>query len=94
MDRKKVRKAIKELRGFMRDCLSRGVWLVGRYYGVKVEGGDVSPWWGSSTERFYEKGVITLIRPYSSRDIRKFLREKLDKLVDEVFRENIQSRPQ
>ncbi len=84
VDVRKVRRAIRELRGHVRRYINKAP--LAYHYGVKVYDGRVEPWVGAEEERFNEVGVISIIKPYSSRDLIGFLSVKLDDLVKTVIR--------
>lgn len=83
---REVKKAIKRLRGRMRWLWNRGSYMVGLRYGVCVDSDGVWSWIGNSQEEWSEieagNSVIILIKPYTGADIRWFLKQPLDKLVE------------
>jgi len=85
---KEITKAVRALRGHMRDRYKKGAWMVGLYYGIRIsEDGHVSPWWGTSEEKYNEKGVVAIFRPLSGKEVAAFLRKPLSEIVEAVTKQ-------
>ncbi len=85
---REVRQAIRKLRGRMREMWGRKLYMVGKRYGLCVDKDGVWVWIGSEQEAWAEveagNTIITLIKPYTGTDIKWFLKQPLNELVDEA----------